>query len=55
MHHSQSLEKECVKVTEQEKRAVEILRGYGDPACYEQMIQSIVRGKGSFSSSRRTP
>ena len=48
MHHPLSLEKECVKVTEQEKRAVEILRGYGDPACYEQMIQSIVRGKGEL-------
>lgn len=35
-------------MTEQENRAVEILKSYGDPACYEQMIQSIARGKGEL-------
>lgn len=30
-------------MTENEK-AVRILRGFGDPACYEQLVQTIVRG-----------
>lgn len=31
-------------MTQEERRAVNILRGYGDPACYEQMVQTIARG-----------
>lgn len=26
-------------------QAVELLRGYGDPACYEEMIQTLLRGQ----------
>lgn len=35
-------------MTTEEKRACAILRGYGDPACYEEMIQSIVRGHAGW-------
>lgn len=31
-------------MTLDERRACDILRSYGDPACYEEMIQSLVRG-----------
>lgn len=31
-------------MTQEERRALRILRGYGDPACYEEMAQAIVRG-----------
>lgn len=32
-------------MTELEAKAVRILRSFGDPACYEQMVQNIIRGK----------
>ena len=31
-------------MTEAERRAVAILRSYSDRACYEEMVQTIVRG-----------
>lgn len=31
-------------MSELEQRAVDILRGYGDPACYEEMVSAISRG-----------
>ena len=31
-------------MTREEAEAVRILRAYGDPACYEEMVQAIVRG-----------
>ena len=31
-------------MTEAERRAVAILRSYGDRACYEEMVQTIVLG-----------
>ncbi len=35
-------------MTTEEKRACDILRGYGDPACYEEMVQSLVRGHAGW-------
>jgi tRNA (guanine37-N1)-methyltransferase len=35
-------------MTEMEQCAVEILKGFGDPACYEQMVQNIIRGKADI-------
>ncbi|MDO5379168.1 MAG: GNAT family N-acetyltransferase [Clostridia bacterium] len=31
-------------MTPEERHACDILRSYGDPACYEEMIQTLVRG-----------
>lgn len=37
-------EDEGASLTGEERRALRILRGYGDAACYEEMAQAIVRG-----------
>lgn len=39
-------------MTAEEKRACAILRGYGDPACYEEIIQSIVRGHAGWVDAK---
>ena len=39
-------------MTEAERRAVAILRSYGDRACYEEMVQTIVRGDAEILEAR---
>ena len=39
-------------MTELEQRAVAILRSYGDRACYEEMVQTIVRGKAEIIEAK---
>ena len=35
-------------MTQEETRAAELLRSFGDPACYEDMIQTIARGQAEL-------
>ena len=35
-------------MTQEETRAAELLQGYGDPACYEDMLQTIARGQAEI-------
>lgn len=39
-------------MTETERRAVAILRSYGDRACYEEMVQTIVRGTAEILEAK---
>ena len=39
-------------MTEAERRAVAILRSYGDRACYEEMVQTIVRGDAEILEAK---
>ena len=39
-------------MTELEQRAVAILRSYGDRACYEEMVQTIVRGTAEIIEAK---
>ena len=39
-------------MAEAERRAVAILRGYGDRACYEEMVQTILRGTAEIIEAR---
>ena len=39
-------------MTEQEQRALRILRGYGDPACHEEMVSAITRGQAEILEAK---
>ena len=39
-------------MTDSEQRAVAILRSYGDRACYEEMVQTIVRGTAEIIEAK---
>lgn len=39
-------------MTQSQARAVDILRSYGDAACYEEMVQTVVRGTAEILEAR---